>query len=254
MWSTCSLPVGPSAGAAISAFTALLMRITTHRLTSTWERGWVCRSCHAGGGVQDLARRLGLEASSPTRPRPARRVLLPPPGVSRDAWRAAWGVLVDTARRQDRRLAPYRDVFRIADWLRRRNQLVVDARHVVSALGPDDPAAWRLARLAARVNTEAGTCVYEPRLILIDEATPGALRVPSEQLVKTLCHEIAHSQHPGDSDGAAFRETERQLLAVVMPDVDDTPVAVAARPLSPPVLHPGMRPWRGGWYASRPDP
>jgi hypothetical protein len=46
-------------------------------------------------------------------------------------------------------------LFGLADRLRLRHHLVADARRVVSALGCDDPAAWRLAQLAARVGTEA---------------------------------------------------------------------------------------------------
>lgn len=122
---------------------------------------WLCRVCHAGGGVQDLARRLGLDAGPTPRARPAPRVPAPPRGVAREAWRGAWTAIVETTRRQDRRLAPHRDVFRIADWLRVRHQLGRDARRVVSALGPDDAGAWRLARLAARVATEASAIEAE---------------------------------------------------------------------------------------------
>ena len=52
-------------------------------------------------------------------------------------------------------MAPYHDLFAVSDWLRARHQLIADARRVISALGPDDPAAWRLARLVARVQTHA---------------------------------------------------------------------------------------------------
>ena len=61
----------------------------------------------------------------------------------------------ETARRQEQRLAPFRDGYRVSDWLRPRYQLVADTWRVVAVLGPDDPAAWRLARLAARVQTHA---------------------------------------------------------------------------------------------------
>jgi hypothetical protein len=121
---------------------------------------WVCRSCHVGGGARDLARRLGLEAAGLPRPCPAPRVPRPPTGISRKDWIPAWTAIVNESRRQDRRLAPHREVFRIADWLRARHQVVADARHVVSALGPDDASAWRLARLAARVETTTALIEY----------------------------------------------------------------------------------------------
>ena len=118
------------------------------------DRGWTCRACHAGGGLHALAGLLGLTAPERggrrgpvTRP----RVPAPPPGIAWTDWTPAWLGIVQAARRQADRLAPYRDLYWVSDWLRARYQLVADARYVVSALGPDDPAAWRLARLAARV-------------------------------------------------------------------------------------------------------
>jgi hypothetical protein len=119
---------------------------------------WVCRSCGAGGGAGDLARRLGLMA--PDAPSPHRRrqsIPLPPPGVSRKTWAPAWTAILAEASRQDRRLAPYRELWRAADWLRPRAQAVVDSRRRASALGDDDPAAWRLLELAARVSTETAS-------------------------------------------------------------------------------------------------
>jgi hypothetical protein len=118
------------------------------------QRVWTCRACHARGSAHDLARRLGLKAADPPRSRPAPRVPPPPRGIARKDWILAWTAILETAHRHERRLAPHRDVGRIADWLRPRHQAVADARHVVSALGPDDPGAWRLARLAARVATQ----------------------------------------------------------------------------------------------------
>jgi hypothetical protein len=127
-----------------------------HRPSADYEpaRGvWTCRACHAGGGSRDLARRLGLDAGPSSRARPALRVPAPPRDISRETWRGAWLDVLDEARRQDRRLAPHRDVFWVSDWLRPRHQAVADARRLASVLGPDDPAAWRLLRLAARAAT-----------------------------------------------------------------------------------------------------
>ena len=75
------------------------------------------------------------------------------PGHRHADWADAWSAIVETARRQERRLDPYRDLFRSATSSAARHQLVADARRIISALGPEDPAAWRLARLAARVET-----------------------------------------------------------------------------------------------------
>jgi hypothetical protein len=114
---------------------------------------WTCRACHAGGGVRDLARRLGLEATALPPPRPPHRVPRPPPGITQEAWIPAWTAIVEEARRQERQLAPHRDVVQIADWLRPRLQAVADARGLASALGEADPGAWRMLRLASRVAT-----------------------------------------------------------------------------------------------------
>ena len=117
---------------------------------------WCCRACHAGGGVQDLARRLGLPTTPAQAPvRPTSPAPPPPRGIARQAWAPAWTSVCETARRQQSRLAPYHDLFALSDWLRTRHHIVADARRVISALGPDDLAAWRLARLAARVETHA---------------------------------------------------------------------------------------------------
>jgi hypothetical protein len=115
---------------------------------------WICRSCHAGGGARDLAQRLGLETEAPRPVLRPPRMPPPPRGVSRAAWRPAWLAVCERTRREDRRLAAFREVFRVSDALRERHQLEADARRVVSALGPDDPRAWRLAGLAARVATQ----------------------------------------------------------------------------------------------------
>jgi hypothetical protein len=120
-------------------------------------RVWVCRSCGTGGGARDLARRLGLIPVDPPPP-PRRRDAIPPPPprVLREAWEPAWNAIVDEARRQDQRAAPYRALGRAADWLRSQHQAVADARRIASAIG-DDPRAWRLLGLAARVATTAAS-------------------------------------------------------------------------------------------------
>jgi hypothetical protein len=127
-------------------------------------RVWVCRVCHEGGGILDLARRLGLDApprarSSGRRPRP--RVPIPPPGLAWADWVPAWLEVVERARRESRRLAPYRRATLAAEWcLRPRFQVVADARRLVSTLG-DTEEAWDLARRAARVATLAAAMEWE---------------------------------------------------------------------------------------------
>jgi hypothetical protein len=122
------------------------------------ERGlWVCRSCGVGGGVRDLARRLGIDpgvsASRAKAPRP--RIPAPPPGLTRKTWGPAWRALLEQARREDHRLARCHELFVVSDWLRRRSQLVADAHRVASALGDADPRAWALLARASRVQTAA---------------------------------------------------------------------------------------------------
>jgi hypothetical protein len=120
------------------------------------ERGWYCRACHAGGGLRELAALLGITPAGDTlrqrRWRPP-RIAPPPPGIAPEDWAPAWLDVLERARRQQRRLAPHREVFRISDWLRPRQQAVADARQLASVLGEAHPGAWRLLRLAARVAT-----------------------------------------------------------------------------------------------------
>jgi hypothetical protein len=107
------------------------------------------------------------------------------------------------------------------------------------------PKDWKVrwGNLAGR--GALGICAYQQKLIVVDKAAHQQCPVPSEQLTETLAHEIAHSQHPGDSHGPAFAETLRRLLAVVLPKVPVAPKAVAARP-------PHPEPGRGQWLNGRP--
>jgi hypothetical protein len=117
------------------------------------ERGWICRSCGRGGGLRELAALLGVTAlAGPRRPVRTPRVPAPPRGISSADWALAWLDVLERLRRQERRLAPYGDLYAVCDWLRRRRQLVSDARRAASGLG-DTPQAWRLLGLAARVMT-----------------------------------------------------------------------------------------------------
>jgi hypothetical protein len=128
------------------------------------ERGvWVCRSCGAGGGVRDLARRLGIDPGGRTSQARGRRPRIPAPprGITRRTWGPAWFQILEQARREDHRLAPYREIFQLSDWLRRRYQLVADAHRVAAALGDADPRAWRLLARAARVQTTAEAIASE---------------------------------------------------------------------------------------------
>src|SRR5262249_5035205 len=131
---------------------------------------WTCRACHAGGGVRDLARRLGLEVGPIIPKRRPRRIPTPPTGLPRDVWADVWSATVDRAQRQDRRLEPHREVYRISEWLRLRHQLVADARRVASVLGDDAPGAWRLLSLAARVSTLAALIEAQLDAVLPDVA------------------------------------------------------------------------------------
>lgn len=115
---------------------------------------WVCRSCGAGGGIVDLARRLGLDVppGMGRRPTPAVTVPPPPPGVDAAPWRDAWLEILEVVREQDDDLAEYRDAGPFIDMVRARIQLVAAARRSVSSLG-DCEAAWQLAEKAARIES-----------------------------------------------------------------------------------------------------
>jgi hypothetical protein len=119
------------------------------------SRGWICRSCDRGGGLRELAELLGIIVPA-RRIRPTRSWPAPPApwGVPQEVW-AAWTAILEKARRPQRRLELYQDVFCIADWLRLRHQAVADARRRASALGDDDPRTWAFETLATRIATEA---------------------------------------------------------------------------------------------------
>jgi hypothetical protein len=134
------------------------------------ERGWVCRSCHAGGGLRQLAELLGVIVPLATAHPPQRRqprIPAPPPGLDHQLWREAWLETFERGRRTRRRLEPWLPIFAIADWLRRRRQFVRAARRLASALGEDSPRAWRLLTLAARTETDAAGIEAE-----LDELMP----------------------------------------------------------------------------------
>jgi len=63
--------------------------------------------------------------------------------------------LVRDLRRQRQRLAPYDDLVADAEVLRYMFRVVAQARALVTALGPDDPHAWDLAKRAADLEREA---------------------------------------------------------------------------------------------------
>jgi hypothetical protein len=124
------------------------------------ERGWTCRSCHAGGSLRQLAELIGLAP-----PRPPRRgqSYVPPRllGIDRAAWGEAWRAIVEETSRQDRRLKPFLDLFLVADSLRARREAVTRARQLISALGSEHPAAWPLALTAACAETAAAAIEAE---------------------------------------------------------------------------------------------
>jgi hypothetical protein len=99
------------------------------------ERGvWVCRSCGVGGGVWDLARRLGI-APGGRAPRPT-----PPP---RRPWRdTLLAPLLTRERRVQETLEPWIPVYRISDYLRTARQRIAEARALASAIG-DTESVWR---------------------------------------------------------------------------------------------------------------
>src|SRR5262245_48728111 len=54
------------------------------------SRGWICRSCGAGGGLVALAKLLGVAAPERRATVPPAFIPAPPPGVDPVAWAEAW--------------------------------------------------------------------------------------------------------------------------------------------------------------------
>lgn len=137
-----------------------------------------------------------------------------------------------------------------------------------AGLGPW-PDGWTVkwadlrGRRDAHGRPSAGLCVSAPhRLILIDAAAHDAYTFRGDELVRTLLHEFAHVVNPHEGHGPAFLETERRLVAQVLP-VEPAPIA-AARPVVRPRPAPypgrpghgrvqppmGQRPYRGRWITT----
>jgi hypothetical protein len=103
---------------------------------------FVCRSCHRGGGYWLMAELLGVTPGVTRPPPPA-----PPEPLDPMA------EMVEALRRWRARVAPSEDRWRIADWVRHRNQLVTEIREYASSLGDTDEA-WTLLAQAATISTE----------------------------------------------------------------------------------------------------
>lgn len=105
-----------------------------------------CFGCGAKGGVKRFAALVGEPLKLTTSPsrRPQARSLL-------DQARAR--VLAE-ARRQQQRLAPYRDLMTISEYIRRRLLAAHEARRLATVVGPSD-RVWDALVLAAQVEREA---------------------------------------------------------------------------------------------------
>lgn len=102
-----------------------------------------CFACGVGGGLRRFAELVGEAAPSPARPARPRSLLAEAMARARHE-----------ADRQRRRLEPYCDLFKIADWVRARFSTVSEARRVATRLG-DTERSWEILDLTARVEREA---------------------------------------------------------------------------------------------------
>jgi CHC2 zinc finger len=112
-----------------------------------------CRACHRGGGWKALAERLGVMAV-PGVPQ------VPVPGTRQPDLPESTAEVLDDLRRQRARLAPYDDLFAIADWIRQIRQRVAEVRQWAAAAG-DREEVWPVLRHAAELETLASALEAE---------------------------------------------------------------------------------------------
>lgn len=106
--------------------------------------------CHAGCWTERVASAVGLGLPDLFVGRRCPRAVSP---ILPESYLARRKILLE-ARRQMRRLAPYREANADADCLKAMDRTVAAARRTVTALGEDDPRAWDLAEQAAGLERE----------------------------------------------------------------------------------------------------
>jgi hypothetical protein len=203
------------------------------------ERGlWVCRSCGAGGDVRDLARRLGIDPATPARQTTGRRRLRvpPPPGFTRPVWRAAWLQILEQARRQDSRLAPYHEIFYVSDWLCRRYEVVADAHRVASALGTPIPGpgissrgrrASRRRRTRSRASSMGSAVLRDPVLeqIVARYAGPNGTGTEGAVTLAAVHEAFAHwLALPKPEDRSPYESIDLALATIVANRMEGDPL------------------------------
>lgn len=102
---------------------------------------WICRACGAGGGLRDLARRLGINPGPRAFARP-RRLSVEEELVRREA-------------RVQARLARFRPLFRLADEVKESRDAATGLLRRAATLPEDGDDVWNLVFAASELQREA---------------------------------------------------------------------------------------------------
>jgi hypothetical protein len=114
--------------------------------------------CWAGCSLGAIARAVGAGVSdlfySPGEPGEIRR-RAPQPDTPERLWRRVWTDTLRDAEVAGRHWAVWGPIFARADFVRHADRLAHAHRMRATAMGPDDPAAWEEAALAALFDEDA---------------------------------------------------------------------------------------------------
>jgi hypothetical protein len=133
--------------------------------------------CWAGCSLGAIARAVGAGVSDlfygpgESGPREARR-RAPQPDTPERFWRRVWTDTLRDAEAEGRHWAIWEPIFARADVVRHADRRAHAHRMRATAMGPDDPAAWEEAALAALFDEDARLVELEA-----DELTDAAWRV-----------------------------------------------------------------------------
>ena len=133
--------------------------------------------CWAGCSLAEIARAVGAGVSdlfySPDEPGPREiRRRAPELDTPERLWRRVWTDTLRDAEAEGQHWAIWEPIFARADFVRHADRRAHAHRMRATAMGPDDPAAWEEAALAALFDEDARLVELEA-----DELTDAAWRV-----------------------------------------------------------------------------